>query len=381
MTLVFLLIFLLYSLLILLFAFGLNRLEDGPETGDHPQNGFSIVVPFRNEEANIQSFLESLRELDYPAENMEVLLIDDASDDDSPKIIEKFIEANKQVRIRVLTNRGSGASPKKEAISLGIREARHAWIATTDADCILPPGWLMAMDALIHKEDPVMIAAPVTLEAGTKFLDRFQLLDFLSLQGATMGGFGASAMGIRPFLCNGANLAYRKDAFTEVRGFEGNLSLASGDDVFLLEKMAKHYGGRVTFLRSRKAIVRTNPEKTWKDLVQQRVRWASKTTAYSHVLGKSVGFLVFAANACLLLLAAGSIAGYFPWSLTGILFLIKCNVDFFLLYRTALFFDQTESLRSYLPSSFLYPLFSVWVAMLSLRGSYQWKGRSYKKAS
>jgi cellulose synthase/poly-beta-1,6-N-acetylglucosamine synthase-like glycosyltransferase len=127
--------------------------------------------------------------------------------------------------------------------------------------------------------------------------------------------------------------------------------------------------------------VRTNPEKTWKDLVQQRVRWASKTTAYSHVFGKSVGFLVFAANACLLLLAAGSIGGYIPWSFTGILFLVKCNIDFFLLYRTALFFDQTESLRSYLPSSFLYPLFSVWVAMLSFKGSYQWKGRSYKKSS
>ena len=382
MTLLFLVIFLLYSLLILAFAHGLKRLEGETGSQSDCETGFSILVPFRNESGNLAALLESIRKLDYPAQKMEVLLIDDASEDNSVELIEKFIRDNQEVDLKLLANHKQGGSPKKKALEMGIREAVNPWIVTTDADCVLPPGWLRAMDALIRKKDPVMLAAPLTLESGKGFLDHFQLLDILSLQGATMGSFGAASKGIvRPFLCNGANLAYRKDAFAEVGGFEGNLAQASGDDVFLLEKMVSIHRSRVIFLKSEDAIVRTRPEKSWKELLQQRVRWASKTTAYRHFFGKGAGILVFAANAGLVFMVICSLLQYIPWSFTGILFLVKFNVDFFLLYRSAQFFGQTDSLRHYLPSSLLYPIFSALVALMALAGGYQWKGRNYHKGS
>ena len=76
-----------------------------------------------------------------------------------------------------------------------------------------------------------MIVAPVSLESNTTFLQQFQLIDFLSMQGATIGGFGIQ----QPFMANGANLAYQKELFIKLNGFENNNTIASGDDVFLLE--------------------------------------------------------------------------------------------------------------------------------------------------
>ena len=81
----------------------------------------------------------------------------------------------------------------------------------------------------------------------------FQQLDFLSLQGATIGSFGIK----KPFMCNGANFAYTKAFFKELNGFEGNENIASGDDVFLLQKAIQRDKNDVDFLKS-KSIVQTN---------------------------------------------------------------------------------------------------------------------------
>ena len=79
----------------------------------------------------------------------------------------------------------------------------------------------------------VMMVGPVSYNIlKHSFLENFQLLDFLSLQAATLGGFGIK----KPFLCNGANLAYKKTVFTKLNGFQGNENIASGDDIFLFEK-------------------------------------------------------------------------------------------------------------------------------------------------
>ena len=66
----------------------------------------------------------------------------------------------------------------------------------------------------------------------------------MSLQGATIAGFALR----NPFLCNGANMAYKKELFTNLHGFEGNNNLASGDDIFLLEKATKKYKKQVLHL-------------------------------------------------------------------------------------------------------------------------------------
>ncbi|WP_246229550.1 glycosyltransferase family 2 protein [Mucilaginibacter humi] len=94
-------------------------------------------------------------------------------------------------------------------------------------------------------------------------------------------GVGAAFIGNgRASTCNGANFAYRKDTFYEVGGFTGIDELASGDDELLLQKVAERFPGKIGFLKFRDAIVYTHAKYNLKEFLQQRRRWASKSTKY-----------------------------------------------------------------------------------------------------
>ena len=371
----------LYGLLVLALTSGFRRLGTFTPIDSPAQRSFSILVAFRNEAENLKNLVENLENLEYPNDKFEVLLIDDDSEDDSLEVANILKEEHPNLNLRILSNRPGSLSPKKEAVEKGVREANNDWIMTTDADCSLDPDHLRAYDQFLEKNSSTFVAGPVICSSDGSFLKRFQVLDFLSLQGATMGSFGAKTLGslIRPFMCTGANLCYRKDAFLALNGYEGSRHIASGDDVFLLEKMLAHDPERVHFIKSRVATVRTQSEDSWKGLVEQRKRWAAKTSSYTNGFGKTVAVLVLLANLSLVIGFAFALASALPWAHFGMLFLIKINVDFMLLYNASLFFEEREALKSYVSSSLLYPLFSVLIAFLALNGSYRWKGRSFRK--
>lgn len=277
-----------YLILILLLAIGVKKLKVFGGFKVDQQNSFSIIVPFRNEADNLISLLESFKNIQYPTEHFEIILVNDASADTSVQIVESFIVAHPTIQIKLLHNDLKAISPKKEAIEIAIKTAKFEWIITTDADCIVPHLWLQSLNEFITSSNCDMVVAPVVFTTDHTFLQDFQQLDFLSLMGATQGGFGIGF----PFLCNGANLCYSKAVFNEVGGFEGNTTIASGDDIFLMEKFLKRNPSSLKYLKSVDAIVQTQPQKTIKEFINQRIRWASKTTAYENNSGKLVGIIV-----------------------------------------------------------------------------------------
>ncbi|MDJ0644340.1 MAG: glycosyltransferase [Flavobacteriaceae bacterium] len=369
-----LLITTLYCFIIGLFIIGFGRVKKFEASEEPSDRRFSILIAFRNEEHSLTGLLDSLKSLEYPQDQFEVIFIDDASDDDSVKVIQNILDDN-QNDIKIINNIRKSDAPKKDAINTGIQEARFDWIITTDADCIVPKYWLKMFDSFLQKNDPELIVGPVIYGTSLSFLDCFQLLDILSLQGATIGGFGIK----KPFLCNGANLCYSKAIFTAVNGFKGNENVASGDDIFLLEKVQKKYPDKVLYLKSKDAIVTTKPVTTFKELLQQRIRWAAKSTRYKNRFSKLVALSVFGMNALLILLFILSVLAYFNWLYIVFFFLIKFLIDAILLFKTASFFNQKRVLLQYIASSFIYPFFSMFVAIASLNSSYQWKGRQFKK--
>ena len=386
MTLLFIIITVLYLILIGSFAFGFDKVIDFKLEDIKPKTGFSVVIPFRNEAENLAALLTSIAELNYPRNLFEIILVDDASEDDSVKIIEHILDkktfANnfsqtnyKNIQIKIIQNNRTSLSPKKDAITSAIKTAKNDWIITTDADCELPKYWLDSFDAFIQRNKPVFIVAPVTYQKINGFLGRFQLLDFLSLIGATIGGFGIK----NPFLCNGANLAYSKAFFKKANGFNGNTTIASGDDIFLLEKALKEDKKSVHFLKSEHSIVRTIPQNSWSDLIAQRKRWAAKTSSYNSVFGKLTGVLVLLMNATIICAFIFALIGEISPKLFIYIFIIKCCIDFLLLFKTSLFFNQGRYLNSFIFSSLLYPFFNVYVASISLFTSYKWKGREFRK--
>lgn len=366
---------LFYSALILFFVKGFDKIKIYKNRNKEPKTNFSIIIPFRNEAPNLPSLLDSLAQLKYSKYKFEILLINDNSIDDFKKIINNFKSKHSEIDLIVIDNIRKTNSPKKDAIEIGIKTSKFEWIITTDADCSLPQNWLRTLDDFIQNESPKMVVSPVAFQAENKFLDNFQNLDFLSLQGSTIGGFGIN----KPFLCNGANLCYSKAAFLKVSGFTGNNNIASGDDIFLLEKMTNQFPEKVKYLKSNEVIVTTKPEANLKQLMQQRIRWASKTTAYNNPFGKMVGIIVFTTNAYLILLITLAMLSKITWQHFGLFFLIKFNVDFLLLYKTSLFFNQQKALKTYLISSVLHPFFIVITALLSFKKGYKWKGRVFKR--
>ena len=373
MTVFFMVITVLYLILIGSFAFGFDKVIDFKLEDIKPKTSFSVVIPFRNESENLGVLLKSITELNYPKHLFEIILVDDASEDDSVKIIKEFI--NEDIKIKIINNNRISLSPKKDAITSAIETAKNEWVITTDADCKLPKYWLDSFDVFTQNNEADFIVAPVTYYKTDGFLHRFQLLDFLSLIGATIGGFGIK----KPFLCNGANLAYSKSFFKKVNGFDGNATIASGDDIFLLEKALKEDKKRVHFLKSEHSIVQTKPQNNWSDLVAQRKRWAAKTSSYNSVFGKLTGVLVLLMNAVIICAILFTLIGELSPKILAYILVIKSSVDFLLLFKTSRFFNQEKHLASFVFSSLLYPFFNVYIACVSLFTSYKWKGRAFKK--
>ena len=381
-----LIIFVIYTLLIGAFALAQWRLLLYKPQYTKKSIGFSILIPFRNEALNLPSLLQAIAQLEYPTDHYEILLINDDSQDTSLDIVNTFIASHTHLNIVCIHSVRTSGSPKKDALTLGVQQSQYDWIVTTDADCVFPSAWLSTLNSFIQEKQPKMVAGPVaiTTTSTPSFANAFEQLDSLSLMGATMGGFGLKM----PFMCNGAHLAYEKKAFIEQEGFSKNTHIASGDDHFLLEKFTKAYPHHVQYLKSPQAIVTTQAQKSWKDLISQRIRWASKASAYNFWFSKAVGLLVLLANLLtvvflifipLLVFSDFAFAKAKPLPLLTLSLFLKWAVDYILIARNAYFFNRKSFLKYYPILLILYPFVNLYITIRSLFFTYEWKGRRFSK--
>ena len=366
-----------YLFLLLFVWIGNVKLKPLQFTETQSKTTFSLVVPFRNEAEHLTNLVHSIKQLNYPTELYEVIFVDDASEDNSVLILSKALE-NCVFPFKIIRNKRFSNSPKKDAITTAVTEAKHEWIITTDADCTVPKKWLQCYDFLIQKNDFKMICGPVMYKSNGSLIQAFQQFDGLSLQAVAMGGFGNH----REILCNGANLGYKKEVFKQLEGFTGNNHIASGDDIFLLEKIKSHFSNSLGFLKTKSAVVATQPQQSWQQVINQRIRWASKTTKQKDWLPKGIGMIVFLVN---LWIAFGWIYIFyntqFLYFYVFLLF-IKIIVDGFIIFSTGSFFNtkffNQKVIIPFFISGLLYPFITVFVFLKSLLGNYQWKGRQFK---
>ena len=373
-TLILFVIILLYAFSIGILAYGIKKVPyfEGPEL--QPKTHFSIIVPFRNEAENLPDLLYSFSQLDYPRNQFEIIFVNDSSEDNSIEIIKNFPALS--FNFKVVEAVRSTGSPKKDAITTAIVAIENDWIITTDADCFVNQNWLKKIDQYIQINEVDLIVGAVSFVSGTSFLSQFQQLDMMSLQGATVGSFGVGT----PFMCNGANLAYKKQLFQTLNGFDGNSQTASGDDVFLLQKAILHKEiglAKIHYLKAAEALVLTKDLGSWRAVFQQRIRWASKSASYESNFGKCMALIVFAGNLTIVLsffLTLFSLFSFWNWYL---LVAIKIFADFAILYQTGKFLKPAK-IKFFLLINLFYPFFSSTVALYSLFGKYNWKGRSFQ---
>ncbi len=352
----------------------------------------SIIIPARNEEKNIKACLDSICYQSYPKDLYEVLVVDDYSTDATAEIIKNYPEKNVQlISLQQILKEEKLNSYKKKAIETAIAQSTGELIITTDADCIVPAGWLQTIASFYAENDAAFIAMPVCFlpspqgeRLGVRFLEIFQALDFMALQGIT----GASVHKRIHSMCNGANLAYSKKVFEEVNGFKGIDNIASGDDMLLMHKIYQQNPGKVFFLKSQEVIVQTQSMKTIKDFFNQRIRWASKADKYDDKRIFAVLLLVYLFNVLLTVLPLLCIFRNIQYSIFNIQFSLcsfwiclligKTIIELFFLYPVAKFFSK-QNLLFYFPFAqpfhILYTIIAGWLGKF---GSYQWKNRKVK---
>ncbi|MBW4891761.1 glycosyltransferase [Mucilaginibacter sp. HMF5004] len=332
----------------------------------------TILIAARNEEKKIALTIGDILAQDYPKELFEVIIADDHSTDRTAEIISSY--ADKKVRLLQLRDDKALNSYKKRAIAEAIKLSTGDFLVATDADCRMGPQWLSSIVNHYETENLVMISSPVTYFEERSLFEYMQTLEFMYLI-----GIGAAFIGNgKASTCNGANFAYRKDVFNEVGGFQGIDDLASGDDELLLQKVAAIYPDRIGFLKSTEAIVYTDAKPNLKEFMQQRRRWASKSTKYKDK--KVVAFVVciWLFNVSLLL---NALLGFYNTAFFKLLLVqvaLKYAFEFIYLYPITAFFKRIRLISLLIIIIPVHAIYFVYVGIMGNSRRYNWKGRNVR---
>ncbi len=352
-----------------------RSLSTGSDRSTHPADwpDVTVLVPVRDEAHHVQALVRDVLDQTYPADHCEILLIDDHSKPSLNKILSGLEMDAPNLRMIEL---GGAHQGKKAALDEGIRRASGEWILTTDADTRRSSRWIESIITHAMHRDRAALAGPVIISPNESLLGRVQQLEqavLLSLSATGIEG------GNLP-LCSGANLAFKKELFERVGGYRGNEEIASGDDVFLMQKFQLDSPDQCGFILDKEAVVSTSAEERYEHYIRQRARWAGKNQAVGNRRLIAMAILPYVANASIL-------AGLICWSfglMSGLVLLtgIVLKAIFESLWVQTVFNRLSDRPPMTVFDSFkdalIYPFFAIWtllgVALARNRTQY-WKGR------
>ena len=257
----------LYYLLILAFWVGLHRLKAGSSI---EKPSITVVIAARNESETIDACLSALAAQDYPADRMEVVVVDDRSSDDTVARACRWVGRLPSLRVLSVAQ-AYHLCPKKNALEVGIRAGTGELILTTDADCRPPPGWIDATASAFEPDVGMVLGhAPLVPKSGV-------IQALLALQALVVSALGAGSAGVGfPLTCSGRNLGYRRSAFYQAGGFEEIGDVPGGDDVLLMRKIASKTAWKVRFNASPGVPSSPHADR----LLRRQLRYQSKSLHY-----------------------------------------------------------------------------------------------------
>lgn len=275
----------------------------GPHPAEPDAAPVSVVVCARNELDNLRRLLPQLLRQDYPA-GFEIVLVDDRSDDDTYLYAQQLAQYYPdKVRLVSVARTPRGFAPKKYALTLGIKAARHPRLLFTDADCVPATNhWLRLMQrgfAAAGTGPPAdLVVGFSAYAAAPGFLNQLIRYETL-LTGAQYLSFAWRGW---PYMGVGRNLAYTRGCFAATKGFASHIRQLSGDDDLLVQD-AVRAGQRVAVVAAPAAHTLSQPAATWAGWWQQKRRHLSAGRAYRWADRWRVGTFVMA-NALFYLTAA-----------------------------------------------------------------------------
>jgi cellulose synthase/poly-beta-1,6-N-acetylglucosamine synthase-like glycosyltransferase len=240
--------------LVLIFVENIDKKQKKAKFSKWPS--VSVIIPAHNEEENISQTIESVLNLDYPKNKLEVIVVNDGSTDRTGDVIKKF--KKKGVIIINQENKGKGA-----ALNTGLKRCKGEFVACLDADSVVEPSTLKEM--IVHFTDKNIAAVTPLMKVKNpeSMLQKIQWLEYIfyffvkKLLGAI------NSINITP----GPFSIYRKKALLKVGGFDEKSIVEDQEIAYRLQKY--HY----KIVQSEDGSVFTNAPKSFKELYKQRSRW------------------------------------------------------------------------------------------------------------
>lgn len=300
---------------------------------NHPP--VSVIICAKNEAENLRKFLPLVLEQDYP--DYEVIVIDDASDDDTQQILNNFREKYPRLYTTFIPHHTKNISTKKLGLSLGIKAAKNDLLLFTDADCMPDDKqWISRMTRNFTKGTEVVLAYGAYFNR-KGFLNKLITYDTLFIAMQYMG----MAIAKKPYMGVGRNLAYRKETFKKENGFVPFLSLRSGDDDLFVNRVANPYNVRVEV--SKKSVTRSEPNLKYSAWKFQKARHLSVSPYYKKATKRQLFFEPFFRGLFYLFLILTIVFGNLITICAAILlFLLRWGMQLLIINRTSTHFGERK---------------------------------------
>jgi len=351
-----------YCILLLAFTVGVVLSQRKKQTS-HSEAFISVIIAARNEEENIEKVINSIFAQDYPSSNFEIIVVDDHSDDETLR----RIPSSPLVHVIMLPD---GSYGKKAALKVGVEAAQFPYIAVTDADCIANPFWLRTLADTIGQKKPALIVGPVGLTISDSFLETFQHWEFSALQMVT---FGSAALKF-PTLCNGANLCFSREEYNRANLKEEETP--SGDDIFLLHHLLKGKKA-VEFCLSKEMLITSKPETAFYAMLQQKIRWASKSKYITNPATLAIGGITFITNLIAVAVIPYTIVNPERYISIALIWGPKIIAEAILVFvPSKKVYGAYPKAASFILSALLMPFYATFVALASLFLKFTWKKRT-----
>jgi len=311
----------------------------------------SVIIPCRNEQDTLQACLDSIDHIIYNREKLEIILVNDRSEDDTGDLLTAFSHSKSHVKTITIDSNNSGFSGKTHAVECGVQASTGEILFFTDADCIVPYTWITGLAG--HNPDPHTIYAgfvypePSGPSAISRLFGSLQCIDWIRF--CTIG-MAWSRMG-RPLSIFGNNFAVSKFLYEKSGGISTGGFHYTEDYAFMNAAVQK--GASVTFRLSRDSAVRTAPESHFRAFIRQRMRWFLGSTHrgfWSNILPASA--IAFFWLSAALALAGNTMAG-----ISGLCILFLC--DTIVLVKPLRLFKKLHLLT-------LLPLFEVFFSLYTV---------------
>ena len=220
--------------------------------------GVSVVIPAYNEEKSLEKTVKSVQSLDYPAELVEIIIVDDGSKDSTLKIAKKL--RMEDSRIKVFTKQNGGRASAKNH---GIKHAKFPLIATLDSDSFIEKDALRKMIGYFGDSKVASVTAALKVHNPKSYWQRIQHIEYLfSIFLRKVFAF-INAIHVTP----GPFSLYRKKFFDR-HGLFDETKLAEDTEIAL--RIQRH---NYRIENSIDAVVETVSPRKFSELLRQRIRW------------------------------------------------------------------------------------------------------------